>query len=448
MYFFPNYHLLSLLLFEGTPYMTSDIIGLVDELYEMRLETLLSVQDLLQDLIETLEVCFMTIIMMSKRQYYVLCMVSIPILWFLSFISSLPSNSSRWSIFWITHLFSTTVTMVLMIPRVYTLACIISSFFLGYHLGQFNQQVSHLIYKCSLLAFLFPKFVLMACSLFSTSHLLINFFREKSANPMMKIFVSHWLYEGLEWKQILLHLPLLSTLTWYMYNGNGCIIRVWDSWLPTCMYMHYLLKNKAPTFLDLAGWPLPDDMDGQSLKPVLLGETSQDVSQIICTSHYKWFHVLMPFVHLQTNFQFLVEYFGEGSSPGVGCMYTGPFINFRHGTYALNNVCKNFTTLFLPQTVSITRSWHWGPLTVWMETNSLLSSFLQVRSVWQVFSFPSSHFPFHRRCSYETGWYLFQGILQYLTSECYIYKWIKHESCLSWWTLENLYGMQYVMGLR
>ena len=191
MYFFPNYHLLSLLLFEGTPYMTSDIIGLVDELYEMRLETLLSVQDLLQDLIETLEVCFMTIIIMSQRQYYVLCMVSIPILWFLSFISSLPSNSSRWSIFWITHLFSTTVTMVLMIPRVYTLACIISSFFLGYHLGQFNQQVSHLIYKCSLLAFLFPKFVLMACSLFSTSHLLINFFREKSANPMMKIFVSH-----------------------------------------------------------------------------------------------------------------------------------------------------------------------------------------------------------------------------------------------------------------
>lgn len=58
---FLNYHLVSLLLFEGTPYMTSDIIGLVDELYEMRLETLLSVQDLLQDLIETLEVCFMTL---------------------------------------------------------------------------------------------------------------------------------------------------------------------------------------------------------------------------------------------------------------------------------------------------------------------------------------------------------------------------------------------------
>lgn len=36
--------------------MTEEVMGLVDELYERRLETLLSVQDLVQTVIETLEV--------------------------------------------------------------------------------------------------------------------------------------------------------------------------------------------------------------------------------------------------------------------------------------------------------------------------------------------------------------------------------------------------------
>lgn len=40
----------------GTPVMTEEVIGLVDQLYQMRLETLLSVQDLVQAVIETLEV--------------------------------------------------------------------------------------------------------------------------------------------------------------------------------------------------------------------------------------------------------------------------------------------------------------------------------------------------------------------------------------------------------
>lgn len=113
----------------------------------------------------------------------------------------------------------------------------------------------------------------------------------------------------------------------------------------------HLLNYQAPTFLDLAGWPLPDDMDGQSLKPVLMGQRSQDVSGLhenIHTSHYS---VLM----LQTNFQFLVEYFGEGSSPGVGCMYTGPFINFRHGTYIYIKRCvSKFTTVVAPDCINNT----------------------------------------------------------------------------------------------
>ena len=41
----------------GTPVMTEQVMGLVDELYEMRLESLLSVQDLVEAVVEALEVC-------------------------------------------------------------------------------------------------------------------------------------------------------------------------------------------------------------------------------------------------------------------------------------------------------------------------------------------------------------------------------------------------------
>lgn len=42
--------------------------------------------------------------------------------------------------------------------------------------------------------------------------------------------------------------------------------------------MHGYNANKlqAPTFLDLAGAKIPDDMDGISLKSVLMGETEED----------------------------------------------------------------------------------------------------------------------------------------------------------------------------
>ena len=36
--------------------MTEEVVGLVDDLYEMRLETLLSVQDLVEAVIKALEV--------------------------------------------------------------------------------------------------------------------------------------------------------------------------------------------------------------------------------------------------------------------------------------------------------------------------------------------------------------------------------------------------------
>ena len=38
------------------------------------------------------------------------------------------------------------------------------------------------------------------------------------------------------------------------------------------LFISPLLVVQAPTFLDLAGWTLPDDMDGESLKSVILGE--------------------------------------------------------------------------------------------------------------------------------------------------------------------------------
>ena len=47
-------------MFPGTPVMTKEVIGLVDELYEMRLETLLSVQDLLEAVVGALEVRTLT----------------------------------------------------------------------------------------------------------------------------------------------------------------------------------------------------------------------------------------------------------------------------------------------------------------------------------------------------------------------------------------------------
>ena len=45
---------------------------------------------------------------------------------------------------------------------------------------------------------------------------------------------------------------------------------------------HFLLQ--APTFLDLAGWPLPDDMDGESLKSVILGEEEAEQEEVGSTA--------------------------------------------------------------------------------------------------------------------------------------------------------------------
>ena len=49
----------------------------------------------------------------------------------------------------------------------------------------------------------------------------------------------------------------------------------------TCIVVHagqnyFQSMMQAPTFLDLAGAAIPDDMDGVSLKSVLMGEAEQD----------------------------------------------------------------------------------------------------------------------------------------------------------------------------
>jgi N-acetylglucosamine-6-sulfatase len=166
---------------DGTPVMTEEVIGLVDELYEMRLESLLSVQDLVQAVIQTLE---KEQILNNTYIFY---------------------NSDH-----------------------------------GYHLGQFKQQ------------------------------------GEKRQPYDEDIRV-----------------PLIVRGPGIKPNSATQVLA--------------LNIDMAPTFLDLAGWPLPEDMDGQSLKSVLLGEEPQEAS-----------------------YQFLVEYFGAGSSPGVGCFFGGPYVPFLH----------------------------------------------------------------------------------------------------------------------
>lgn len=71
----------------------------------------------------------------------------------------------------------------------------------------------------------------------------------------------------------------------------------------------------APTFLDLAGAPIPADMDGESLKPVLMGETP-----------------------LKYQYEFLVEYFGEGKDGE--CFFNTAPVPFLHD-------CHNNTFLAL-----------------------------------------------------------------------------------------------------
>ena len=44
----------------GTPVMTEEVMGLVDDLYEMRLESLLSVQDLVEAVVKALDVRHLT----------------------------------------------------------------------------------------------------------------------------------------------------------------------------------------------------------------------------------------------------------------------------------------------------------------------------------------------------------------------------------------------------
>ncbi|XP_064385928.1 N-acetylglucosamine-6-sulfatase-like [Halichondria panicea] len=64
--------------------------------------------------------------------------------------------------------------------------------------------------------------------------------------------------------------------------------------------------DMAPTFIDFAGLPIPDSMDGVSLKETLEGGKIED------------------------SYNFAVEYFGEGSPFGHDVFYTGPNIPFIH----------------------------------------------------------------------------------------------------------------------
>lgn len=75
----------------------------------------------------------------------------------------------------------------------------------------------------------------------------------------------------------------------------------------------------APTFLDLAGWPLPDDMDGESLKSVILGEEEAEQEE--------------------TSYRFLIEYFGA-ANPGSECFFGTLPVPFLHD-------CHNNTFLAL-----------------------------------------------------------------------------------------------------
>lgn len=91
----------SLLPTPGTPSINTTIAETIDTLYEMRLETLLSVDDLVTEVVKTLEVswcCFLT------SDYMIICVTSL----------------DRTKMSWITHTYFTTVIMV----------CVLNS---GYH---------------------------------------------------------------------------------------------------------------------------------------------------------------------------------------------------------------------------------------------------------------------------------------------------------------------------
>lgn len=55
---------------------------------------------------------------------------------------------------------------------------------------------------------------------------------------------------------------------------------------------------QAPTFLDLAGFPIPNDMDGQSFKNILLGDVPEaklvsELITIIIISHSGFVEVII-----------------------------------------------------------------------------------------------------------------------------------------------------------
>ena len=136
--------------------------------------------------------------------------------------------------------------MVCEMMVVYTSA-IITLCYAGYHLGQFKQQVC-----------IFIANIYRALNIFSQG--------EKRQSYDEDIRVPLIVRDpGIKPNSTTQALALsIDTVTIYTQ---------------LCSYLlSVVLQTKAPTFLDLAGWPLPEDMDGQSLKSVLLGDEPAEVN--------------------------------------------------------------------------------------------------------------------------------------------------------------------------
>ena len=76
------------------------------------------------------------------------------------------------------------------------------------------------------------------------------------------------------------------------------------------------------SYAQFSGFPVFTQLHGYTWEPRICVGCTHTVCHLVHCIFY---------VQFQTNYQFLVEYFGEGSHPGVGCFYSGPYVDFRHG---------------------------------------------------------------------------------------------------------------------
>ena len=84
--------------------------------------------------------------------------------------------------------------------------------------------------------------------------------------------------------------------------------------------------------MDLAGTSVPDDMDGVSLKTILMGKEAEVRGTYVVTYSMSPGVYTKRVLFIQKSYKFGVEYFGEGLPFGKSHVFlTGPYTPFYHG---------------------------------------------------------------------------------------------------------------------